>query len=297
VTPSRRKHHATRQVAGIRVSQSKGAREFRAAKGDIILDPVHANAGISAWYRARLEKLIDEMHRSVMYFVQQAYAAQEPVIAQDEQPAEALWKAMRKLRVRWQRNFNVAAPKLAKHFTQKVEKRSQVKLEGILREAGFSVQFKMTKAQANGIKANIHENVSLIRSIPQKHFNDIEGLVMRSVQAGRDLAPLSDALRKTYGKTKKRAALIARDQNNKATAFLTRTRQAELGITEAVWLHSTAGKRPRPTHLANDGERYDIKTGWYDPDAHGAGKGDYIFPGELINCRCVSRSVIPGFNP
>ena len=39
-----------------------------------------------------------------------------------------------------------------------------------------------------------------------------------------------------------------------------------MGVDEALWLHSHAGKEPRPTHLANDGKRYKISEGWYDPD-------------------------------
>lgn len=263
---------------------------------DRVLPPVRPNVGIGVWYRQQLEWLVDEMNASVQYWLKASYRNNEPLIlAQDELPAQALWKSMRLLRKRWQKNFDEAAPKMASHFIKKVETRTKAQLTQILRDAGMSVEFKMTRVQADGIRANIHENVSLIRSIPQKYFTQIEGLVMRSVQAGGDMYTLSQALQNEYGKTKKRAKLIARDQNNKATAFLTRTRQTEMGIGEAIWLHSHGGKVPRPTHLRNNGKRYDIKRGWYDPDADGKGKGRYIHPGELINCRCVSRSVIPGF--
>ena len=61
------------------------------------------------------------------------------------------------------------------------------------------------------------------------------------------------------------AVIIARDQNNKATASMTRARQNELGITEAIWVHSGAGKHPRPTHVAMNGAKYDVKKGMWDP--------------------------------
>lgn len=266
-----------------------------AASKPKVLAPVHPNAGIAAWYRQELLKLIDEMNRSVEYWTTASYRANEPLIAQDELPAQALWKAMKLLRKRWEKNFAEAAPKVAKYFTQKVEKRSKTQLTRILGEAGWTVQFKMTRQQADGIRANIHENVSLIKSIPSKYFDQVEGAVMRSIQAGHDMGTLREYLQKQYGITKRRAVLIARDQNNKATAFLTRSRQDELGITEAIWLHSHGGKEPRPTHLANNGKKYNVKEGWYDPDADGKGKGRYIHPGELINCRCVSKPIVPGF--
>jgi len=37
--------------------------------------------------------------------------------------------------------------------------------------------------------------------------------------------------------------------------------------------------------------RYNIATGWFDPDAR-----KYIWPGTEINCRCVSKAVIPGLD-
>jgi uncharacterized protein with gpF-like domain len=74
---------------------------------------------------------------------------------------------------------------------------------------------------------------------------------------------------------------------------MNRARQEELGITEAVWLHSHAGKKPRPTHLANHGKRYNVAEGWFDPDPK---VRKHIWPGELINCRCVSKSVVKGFS-
>lgn len=271
----------------------------KSKRSETIIGPVRPNVGTSVWYRTQLMRVIDEMTNSVEYWVASRYRNNEPLLAQDELPAQALWRTMRQLRKRWQKQFDQAAPKVAAHFAQKVEHRSKTRMAELMREAGMSVEFKMTRVQQDGIRATVHENVSLIRSIPQKYFNDVEGAVMRSVQAGGDLQSLTNELMpmiQGYGKkTKKRAILIARDQNNKATAFLTRTRQTEMGVEEAIWLHSHGGKKPRPTHIANNGKRYSVKKGWYDPDAHGKGKGDWIFPGELINCHCVPKSVIPGF--
>lgn len=112
---------------------------------------------------------------------------------------------------------------------------------------------------------------------------------MRSVTTGRDLAQLTTDLQKEFGITQRRAAFIARDQNNKATASMNRARQDELGIAEAIWVHSGGGKHPRPHHVAANGKRYNVKEGMLID-------GEYIFPGEKPNCRCISKSVIPGFS-
>jgi len=249
---------------------------------------VHPNCGVESAYRVRLRKLLQEMHDSITYWITAEYRKNEPVIAMDALPANELRRAMRQLAKRWQQRFNEAAPELADYFSKAAAARSDGALKAILEKAGFTVKFKMTKAARDILRATMHEQVNLIRSIPQQYLVDVQGMVMRSVQTGRDLATLTKQLEDTYGVSRRRAALIARDQNNKATSAMIRARQAELGITEAIWLHSGGGKHPRPTHVRNSGKRYDIAKGWYDPDIK-----KFIFPGELINCRCVSRSVLP----
>lgn len=258
-----------------------------------LLRPVHPNCGIEAEYRRKLAALIDEMAKSVSYWMKVTYRKNEPEIAQDELSSAALREAIRKLVKRWNDRFDEAAKQLAEHFSTSVSQRSDAALKKILKDGGFAIEFKMTRAQRDVLNATIQENVSLIKSIPQQYFTQVEGSVMRSVQAGRDLKSLSDDLIKHYGVTKRRAAFIARDQTNKATASLTRARQVESGITEAIWVHSGGGKEPRPTHAkaGRDKARYDIREGWYDPH-----EGKNIMPGELINCRCVSRAVVKGFS-
>ena len=160
-------------------------------------------------------------------------------------PAGGLQVVMKRVGDRWLRRFNDAAPKLAQYFSTEIKKRSDATLKAILKDSGIAVKFQMTPAMKDVMQATIGEQVGLIRSIAQQHLGKVEGLVMRSVQAGRDLGPLAEELQKQFGVTKRRAALIAYHQNNMATATMTRTRRLELGITGAIWQHSGAGKEPR----------------------------------------------------
>lgn len=264
---------------------------------DKVLRPVHPNAGIEAEFRRRLRALLEEMNDSVQYWISSTYKKNEPVMAtlaaDESTPASQLRMAINKLARRWNKRFDEGAKKLAEYFSLAVSKRSDAALRKILREAGFTVEFHMTRAMRDVMQATISEQVGLIKSIPEQYLVGVQGAVMRSVQAGRDLGPLAKELEEQYGVARRRAAFIARDQNNKATASMTRVRQVELGIDQAVWLHSHAGKVPRPTHLANTGKRYDPAKGWYDPDPK---VRRWIFPGELPNCRCVSKSVVKGFS-
>lgn len=268
------------------------------------LRPVRPNAGFTAMYQKRIIRMIEEMAASVQHWVMAAYRNQEPEVsdlaadellaslAYDASPAMALRKIIRALRRRWSRNFDDGAKKLAEWFATNSKQRSDAALKQILKEAGFSVDWKMTRAMNDVMQATIGQQVGLIKSIPERYLGAVENMVMRSVQTGGNLKQLSDDLQNQLGVEKKRARFIARDQNMKATASMTRVRQVEAGIKEAYWVHSSAGKEPRPTHVAASKARvkYDVTKGWYDP-----AEKRHIFPGELINCRCVSRSVVPGF--
>lgn len=256
----------------------------------ITLRPVHPNAGIEAEYRKKLKRLISDMQASIVYWLSARYKATG--LAQDDAktPANDLQDAMNDLAEQWQSKFDIGAESLAAWFAKKTKKYADGSMQRILKDAGFSVEFKMTAPMVDAYQAVIHENVGLIRSIASQHLQEVQGLVMRSVQQGRNLGELSDELIKRYGITKRRAALISRDQSNKATAVINRVRQKEIGVTQAKWKHSHAGKEPRPEHVRFDGDLYDIEKGMWSEVA-----GKYIWPGTEISCRCTSQPVIKGF--
>jgi SPP1 gp7 family putative phage head morphogenesis protein len=245
--------------------------------------------GWSAYYR---RQLLRASNGNVRQFSSKeaAEAALQRYIEQNV-PADDLSKVIKDLRRRWEEKFDTMAEKFSDYFAEDVEDRVDGALKKAMKDAGWTVKMTLTTEQKDVLKASINQSVGLIKSIPSKYFDQVESAVQRSVQYGRDLGRLSKELQKEYGVTKRRAAMIARDQNNKATAALTRTRQQQLGITEALWVHSSAGKVPRPTHVKMNGKKYDVSKGFFD-----SAEGRHVFPGELINCRCFSRSIIPGFS-
>ncbi|WP_196486221.1 phage minor head protein [Burkholderia cepacia] len=243
------------------------------------------NEGVALAYRRRLERLVDVMHASLVYWLKACYRANEPELAQDASPAMTLRDLMNRLAHRWQRRFDEAAPLLARSFADATLRCADNAFRAKLKDAGFAVEFRLSREANDAMQATIGENVGLIRSIAAQHLAEVQGLVMRSVQTGRDIGGLTKDLQARYGLTKRRAAFIAHDQNSKATATITRVRQEGLGITEAIWLHSHGGRHPRPSHLAADGKRYTISEGMYLD-------GAWTWPGREPNCRCVSRSII-----
>lgn len=251
---------------------------------------VRPNRGIEVKYRTRLTSAIDVMQNSVLYWLTAAYRADPPVIAELAQdalpPSERIRRKIQELANRWIDRFNDWAPRVAEAYIQRIFNASDSAFRKALKDAGFAVEFEMTPAMRDALQASIGENVGLIKSIPTQYLDKVEGIVMRSYSAGRDLQMMVSEIQRIYPVTKKRAALIARDQSNKANAVVNRVRSLEAGITEAVWMHSHAGKEPRPSHVAADGKVFEIVKGCLID-------GEYIQPGELINCRCTYRVVLP----
>jgi 8-oxo-dGTP pyrophosphatase MutT (NUDIX family) len=188
------------------------------------------------------------------------------------------------------KRFDLMAKSIADAFAARSKDATETAMRAQLKKAGFTVKFVPTQKSVEAYRAVAAENIALIRSIPRKYHEQVEQKVWNAVRVGSDLNKLSTDLRKTHKLTVDRAALIARDQNAKAKATIERVRQMELGITRGIWMHSHAGKEPRPTHVKMNDTEYDLAKGMYDSD-----EGEWVHPGQLINCRCTNRPVIEGF--
>lgn len=226
-----------------------------------------------------------------------AYSAAEPAeMAHDapspeRNPSLFIRRALTRFGKKWTLRLDRLSLDLAQKFARKNFSMTQTQMKAAFKDAGFTVTFKPTAASVSAYHAVAAEQVNLIRSIPAQYLKDVQSKVWTSVMKGADLHTLSADLKETYGVTTKRAALIARDQNAKAKAIIERTRRTELDVVHAIWMHSAGGKVPRKTHVAMDGKPYKIAQGMYDSD-----EGAYVLPGELINCRCTSKAVIPAFD-
>jgi hypothetical protein len=149
------------------------------------------------------------------------------------------------------------------------------------------------------VKADIRRNIMLLEEVDESHFDQLYDAALRSISAGRDLSLLYNALvqMNIQGMTKRRAEEIARLLNNKATALMDRERQQSLGVKSALWLYSGAlceinPKKPTgqdAAHRAANGKPFDVSKGMFL-------NGKWTWPGVEPGCRCVSKSVVPGFS-
>jgi len=162
----------------------------------------------------------------------------------------------------------------------------------------FALKFEMTPAMRRALAQKLDDNVGLISTralkggtIPRQYFGLVRDCVYHSINEGRNLHHLTEQLHEKLAITRRRAGLIARDQNNKATSLFTRTRQKEVGIDKAQWMHTAASIHPREEHAEWDGMAYNVDEGMMSQE-----EGEQQWPGSAINCGCLSMPIIPGYN-
>ncbi len=138
------------------------------------------------------------------------------------------------------------------------------------------------------VKAHVRQNVSLIKSIPQKLHGDVERVVMDGVRAGRKIPEITQAIEGVYPVTAKRAGVIARDQAGSLNAAIVDEQYKQANLTTYIWRTmkdsrvrgNPVGKYPKAkyNHWERDGKVFSPD----DPPPDGN-------PGEAIECRCFRQ--------
>lgn len=251
--------------------------------------PVNYNAGDIAWYRSALLREISAMNKDVRSEVRAIFesnpvANPQPVkMADDASPVRIFRDAIRGLASKWMSRFLDIASGLSDGLVDRTSEAVDRNLKASARKEGITIQMQWTEAMSERQEAIIAENVSLIKSIPEKYFTEVEGMVYRAVAKGGDRKMLTDELMQGFSKregiTRRRAEFIARDQVRKATSALSAVRQQAAGITHGEWIHSAGQANPRHSHVKAGADRleFDLSKGAYLD-------GEWIMPGELPNC-------------
>lgn len=137
----------------------------------------------------------------------------------------------------------------------------------------------------------VNNNVSLIKTLPEEVFSDIEQMLYRDARRGLSPKELKKNISELFNATDKQAGLIARDQVNKFNGSLTELRQKNAGIEEYEWMTS-GDSRVREDHKILHGtiQRWDKP-----PITVRSGKraGERNHPSMDIQCRCQAIPVLP----
>lgn len=260
----------------------------------IALRPVRPPVAIEQEYHRKIKKLVKEMDKSLYWWLRAEYRKAEGEITTASDGALGdMQTKMRQLTRQWEKKYSETARQMAKWFAGEIQGYETRNLQNQFKKAdlaslGFDLKFSYHSRRERAIfNSIVEQNVNLIKSIASQHLTQVKGVVLRGIETGHDLGRMTEDLRDTFGVTERRAAMIARDQTAKASNNLSRQRLLDYGVTKGKWLHTSSGKTYRDSHVEMDGEIYDIEQGCYDPDY-----GDYIQPGELVNCHCICIPVI-----
>ncbi len=141
-------------------------------------------------------------------------------------------------------------------------------------------------ASVLGIEA--HLAVQVLRDY-HAIFNNGEQFA-RGIPSG-DLHALSNAAKRRFGCEPHDAARIATWFGRLGRLVEERDRAVQLKLTMMVWrsVCQYGGPPELHHHLELDGQQFDARTGLQT--MHG-----YLFPGALVGCRCLSKSIIPGWD-
>lgn len=252
----------------------------------ILLPDFRPNAGIQAAYRAELNRLLRSVRNDVQALVRDHWEEPERVeptrLAMD---SDLLARLIDQLMAKWATRLTELPKKIAEQFVGKTVFAYDRRMQAALRKAGFAVNLQLTDYTRQAMRGAVGMNVGLIKSIPNQYLSDVQKYVWEAVEGGFDLKTLTDNLDHTYHIGRNRAKLIARDQSNKVHSVMEQARRIELGVTRAVWMHSAAAKEPRQSHVKANGKEFEIDKGMYLD-------GEWVLPGQAINCGCTSRAII-----
>ena len=130
------------------------------------------------------------------------------------------------------------------------------------------------------------ENISYIKSLAGKQIQDVDAILVEAEAGAWRVEALSAQLQHSFGVTKSKGDLLARDQTLSLNGQLTQIRQTNAGITQYVWTTSN-DERVRPSHADLEGTVQDWAT---PPVIDDDGRTGH--PGDDYQCRCTAFPIL-----
>ena len=289
----------------------------KATKNIVYGKAVRPNAGIRAWYRDILVKMVKDMNETVLKRVLRVYKKYQSQIvpkgAMDANISSREEAELRKLTQAIIKEYQEKARGIADRFVSRTNRYSQSTVNESVKvmlneaaSAGFSVTGQAVSQElAATLKAAIYENVLYIKSLPEEYLRDVAGAVWRNIAKGESADVIEREIRANGKVCQRRAELIARDQSQKAFEALSRMYMIEAGVNHFEWVATGGGLYPRPLHhrhFDQGGLNHGIFSFTNPPmiqepyvpktDRGTAKPAVYGFPGDLPYCQCIKRPVL-----
>lgn len=257
--------------------------------------PLIPSAAIRSWYRQQLDSVIASMVKDYKVKVNEALESDsvQELFTTDAAATSTMKKALEKLDQKWKDIFRGFAKSTSKKFVEQSDDHAKATVQFSLSTAGVEQpRFVYNENISNTLNAAQDFNNTLITGIQSEVHEKIYEAVMLSLTSPnpeeQGQSGIEAALKEIGGFGKGRAKLIARDQTSKLYSSLADERMEQNGIDEFEWMHSSAGKVPRQSHVEKDGVIFELN----DPRLWIGKKSDQGPPGWAINCRCRRRPII-----
>ena len=262
-------------------------------KNNIVGSALRPNVGIEADYAKPIVNELELMFRDVRRELKKTFKENHYGQAMDASLASQSRILLNWLLRKWQPRFDEIAQRATRRMINRTIKNSSIALRNTFKselpDLSINTSFSDDRLK-EVIKASTQEATNLIKTIPYKFLNDVQGQVMRSITTGKGYEDLVPYLTKKYNGDTRKARLVAADQTRKAFQSINTSRLKTVGVKKFIWIHSGGGNEPRELHIRMSGSEYSFD----DPPFIGVMYGNDVYglPGDLPNCRCICKPVL-----
>jgi uncharacterized protein with gpF-like domain len=236
-------------------------------------------------YRKTLQSLVAEMRADIQKVLEEY---QRKHVYDASSPLRMIFS---KLRDKWYIRFEKVGRVLAQWFAEATDKRTKKQISRKMKEVGWTLSPNYNSTDKTLILEIINNNIELIKTIPQQYLHNLQKVVTQAFIEGGNMGKITKVIEHIGTVANNRAALIARDQTNKATQQLAAVNAKAFGATKGRWIHVPGKYSSRRTHIAMDKKVFLLDEGLYDSSV-----GRNVKPGELIYCNCQFEVLLPGFD-
>ncbi len=173
---------------------------------------------------------------------------------------------------------------------QEVDRRDLETWKDLSEALGSQLRHDIIHTPVGGVIANLMaEQTALIQSLPTEAAQRVQHLTVKGLLSGRRSTEIAKDIANSGEVAASRAKLIARTEVARTASNLTQARAMECGATHYVWETADDGA-VRPGHAAMQGK----VCSWAEaPAVNENGRVMHHHPGEIWNCRCWSRIILP----
>lgn len=150
----------------------------------------------------------------------------------------------------------------------------------------LKIEWNPSEATRKKLDEAISHNIDLIKTIPKRYLESVKKEFSKATAKGWDMQRINQVLTERYDISRRHAFNIAVDQQNKVINDVSNQINQDAGLFLVKWVHRAGVRSPRHSHLEADGKIFDIRKGCKI-------EGEWIMPGEKINCHCFSVPIIP----